>query len=257
MSEEKQADTIEREARAQGWVPEDEYKGDPAKWRSAEEFVERGKKITPILKERNEKLVRDIEAMNAKLERQGEAVQELMQYYSKSEQRAYQKAFNDLKAKQREAVETGDTAAFEAAEREIDELTKSPPPEPKKTKETPQGPPPEFDDFLEANPWYTSDPELTEYADFIGTRMMNSGIRKPLDKVYADIAKQVKARFPEKFENPKRSTAQAVEGAGSPPKAKGRGYNDLPSDAKAQCDRFVKEIPGFSKEEYMKHYQWD
>lgn len=252
MSEQiEQENSIEQEARAQGWVPQDEFKGDPSKWRSAEEFVERGKQITPILKERNEKLVRDIERLNSKLERQSEAVQELMQYYSKAEQRAYQKAFNELKSKQREAVEIGDTAAYEAAEREIDELTKTPPPQPKAQNE----PPAEYFDFLEENKWYAEDRELAEYADFIGTRLV--GTVKNNKDFYAEVAKRVKARFPEKFDNPKRSAAQAVEGASSPPKAKGRGYNDLPADAKAQCDRFVKEIPGFSKDEYMKYYQWD
>ena len=250
----EQENSIEQEAKAQGWVPQDEFKGDPSKWRSAEEFVERGKQITPILKERNEKLVRDIERLNSKLESQGEAVQELIQYYSKAEQRAYQKAFNELKTKQREAVEIGDTAAYEAAEREIDELTKTPPPQPKAPKAQNE-PPAEYFDFLEENKWYAEDRELAEYADFIGTRLV--GTVKSNKDFYAEVAKRVKARFPEKFDNPKRSTAQAVEGAGSPPKAKGRGYNDLPADAKAQCDRFVKEIPGFSKDEYMKHYQWD
>lgn len=255
MSEQiEQENPIEQEAKAQGWVPQDEFKGDPSKWRSAEEFVERGKQITPILKERNEKLVRDIERLNSKLESQSEAVQELMQYYSKAEQRAYQKAFNELKSKQREAVEVGDTEAYEAAEREIDELTKTPPPQPKAPKAQNE-PPAEYFDFLEENKWYAEDRELAEYADFIGTRLV--GTVKSNKDFYAEVAKRVKARYPEKFDNPKRSAAQAVEGAGSPPKAKGRGYNDLPADAKAQCDRFVKEIPGFSKDEYMKYYQWD
>ena len=258
MSEENQVaqqienPDVEAAARAQGWVPQDEFAGDPEKWRSAEEFVERGKQITPILRERNEKLVKDIERLNAKLETQGQAVQELIQFFSKSEQRAYQKAFNELKGKQREAVELGDTAAYEAAEREMAELFKEPPPSPKKPEIQP---PPEYFEFMEANPWYTKDPELSEYADFVGQRLV--GKAKSNKDFYDTVAQTVRARFPEKFENKKRDVPQSVEGAGSPPKAKGRGYNDLPADAKAQCDRFMKEIPGFTKEEYIKHFQWD
>ena len=36
------SDPYELEAREQGWKPQDEYEGDPNKWRPAKEFVERG-----------------------------------------------------------------------------------------------------------------------------------------------------------------------------------------------------------------------
>ena len=54
---------IMEEARKQGWVPEDEWKGDPDKWRPAEEFVERGKNIIPILNDRLAKTEQMIETL--------------------------------------------------------------------------------------------------------------------------------------------------------------------------------------------------
>jgi len=51
------ADPYESEAREQGWKPQDEYEGDPNKWRPAKEFVERGElfgKIDSLGKELKE-----------------------------------------------------------------------------------------------------------------------------------------------------------------------------------------------------------
>ena len=42
----------EERARLQGWVPKDEFRGDPDKWKTAEDFLEWGEKIVPIQKER-------------------------------------------------------------------------------------------------------------------------------------------------------------------------------------------------------------
>lgn len=50
---------VEQEARKMGWVEEELWKGDPDKWRPAEEFVERGKNIVPILRDRLEKMERN------------------------------------------------------------------------------------------------------------------------------------------------------------------------------------------------------
>ena len=40
---------IEQEAITLGWVPQDQFKGDPAKWTDAETFVARGKEKVVLL----------------------------------------------------------------------------------------------------------------------------------------------------------------------------------------------------------------
>jgi hypothetical protein len=45
-----------------------------------------------------------------------------------------------------------------------------------------------------------------------------------------------------------------VEGGGSPPSPGGKSYSDLPPDAKAMCDDFVKRVPGFTRDRYVKDY---
>jgi hypothetical protein len=61
--------TYESEARQQGWMPQEEFKGDPDRWTDAETFVRRADEVLPILKKRdrilkqeNETLKRDLES---------------------------------------------------------------------------------------------------------------------------------------------------------------------------------------------------
>ena len=47
---------VEQEARTLGWVPQEEFKGDPNRWVDADTFVERGHTVMPILRKNNERL---------------------------------------------------------------------------------------------------------------------------------------------------------------------------------------------------------
>lgn len=236
---------VEQEARAMGWVPKEDFRGDPQRWRPAEEFVERGKNIMPVLRENNERLTGKI----ADMER---TMKEFAEYHSKTEQRAYERAIKEIKTKQREAVRNADEEAFQAAEQEMDELAKQAPqaPQPQQSVE----PDPAFLAWHKDNPWYGKDTELSDFAEDLAFGMQQRGKTVDLDKV----TERVKAAYPHKFLNPRREQPGAVEGATpSSPKKKGRGYADLPAEAKTVCDRFVKTIPGFTKEQYLKDYDWE
>src|SRR5580698_7384300 len=88
----------EVEARRLGWVGKDEFKGDPDKWRPADEFLDRGRRILPIVLKDNEKLQRRIGVLESKLNETAEATKELLAFTSKSEERAYKRAASDIQA---------------------------------------------------------------------------------------------------------------------------------------------------------------
>src|ERR1035437_4183631 len=72
MAENEQEDntdtgSIEVEARDMGWVPKDEFRGDESKWVSAEQFVDHGRHVMPILRKNNERLLADQQGMKAQL----------------------------------------------------------------------------------------------------------------------------------------------------------------------------------------------
>ena len=56
MDGEQTVAPVEQEARTLGWVPAEEFKGDPNRWVDAETFVERGHTVMPILRKNNERL---------------------------------------------------------------------------------------------------------------------------------------------------------------------------------------------------------
>ena len=99
---------------------------------------------------------------------------------------------------------------------------------------------------------------MQQYAVSIGRFVEdNKGLKGK--KLYDEISKEVKNRFPQKFENKNRQTSTTVVDGGSEvaPKPGKRTFANLPQDAQEQCKKFVKEIPGFTKEEYLKDYEWE
>src|ERR1035437_653917 len=108
----------EQEASLMGWMPKEQFKGDPAKWTSAEEFVDRGKHLMPILRKNNERLVGEIEGLktqvnqlNASLSESSGAMKDLMKFHEKATKTQVAKARSDLLAELKEAKTEGDVDA--------------------------------------------------------------------------------------------------------------------------------------------------
>jgi hypothetical protein len=218
-------------AEKMGWTPKDQFKGDPDKWRPADEFVERGENMLPLLRSQVKRQERQIAELSA-------TVKDFTEHLSKTEKRAYDKALADLKEARAAAIKAGDGETFDKVDDAIADLRDK-----MKPKEAPQQdgaiPEKDFNEWLSRNRWA----EEEEMQD-IGV-----GIRKTLHKQHPDatplelldlVTKEVKRRFPEKFENPRRNTAAAVEGAAPPRKSGGKTYADLPADARAACDRMAR-----------------
>lgn len=239
---------IHDKARAQGWVPKEEFRGDPNRWIDAKQFVERGENILPILKERNEHLTKEIGEVK-------KSVTELTNFYKNAEDRAYKRALQDIEARRIAAVETGDVAGFQAVEKERADLEQA------KPSAAPAGKPadsPEMAAFRANNVWYDADPELTAEADALGIVYAKQGM--PYKQVLDRVQERIKAIHPDKFSNARRDGAAAVEGVdtstGLPRKAGARTYENLPAEARSQCDKWVKQGL-LTKDDYLRDYEWE
>ena len=159
-----------------------------------------------------------------------------------------------MKAAQAEAVAEGDTQKFAAVDQQIEHLRQNPPSRPNITPPDPAQDP-VFQEWSSENSWYGTDPELTAYADrAAGPYVRGQHPNLPPDRFLSEVEKEVKKRFPEKFGVQSRPVP-TVEGARSanPRPTKGKSYKDLPADAKAACDKFVKQ--GLLKrEEYVRDF---
>jgi cell division septum initiation protein DivIVA len=252
----------ETEARRLGWVPKDEFKGDPDKWRPAEEFLDRGKRILPILQRDNEKLHKRVSEMETLVRETQEAAKQLVEFNSKAEQRAYERARADLESRIEQAATNADPVAARAATRELAELEKQHKPEPK-TEAKPQQLDPVIQSWIAEERWFNTDRTLQAFAVETFGELERSSPGMAQSERLAETKKRVVSKFPEKFgmEQPAKPTAAAVAtpaGNGSAPRRNTKkGYDDLPDDAKKACDRFVKMIPGYTRDQYVKDYDWD
>ena len=111
-----------------------------------------------------------------------------------------------------------------------------------------------FDAFLADNPWFEDEPMMRGAALALAEQLHAEGLTEPQAQL-AEVARRIRAEFAHRFENPRRRLAAAVEGAPGARRTVRGTYADLPPEAKAACDRFVKRAL-LTREQFVKDYQW-
>jgi hypothetical protein len=248
------AAAVEAEASKMGWTPKEQFKGDPAKWRPADEFVERGKNMLPIVQATVKRQEREIAELR-------QTTKEFADHLSKTEARAYDRALASLKEQRKEALANGDGDAFEQADERIEELRREVEAKEAKARTAPApADDPVYAEWETRNKSWLSDPKAAAFGDMAAHYLRQTGETATGADFLELVAKEVKSKFPEKFENPRRENAASVEGAAPAARKGGKGYADMPADARAACDRMAKN--GFSdpkqaaafKADYTKQY---
>jgi DNA-binding transcriptional MerR regulator len=246
MSEER---NFETEARQQGWVGKEDFKGDPEKWTDAQSFVEKGEKIAGIANKRAREL-KDL------LDQTRETNRQASEHFKKTlerERKEHESEIKRLTEVRKKAITDGDGDTFTRADERLNELRKDTPTEvdPEKAK---------YDrlatQWASDNDWYGQNGKLTGYADGIAERVANEGYS---GKAYfTELTRRVKEEFPEEFKNPNRGKANGVESGGEKgSNSKAKSYENLPADAKKACDKFVRDIPNYKREDYLNTYEWE
>jgi hypothetical protein len=238
----------EAKARRQGWRPKDEYRGPEEKWVDADAFLKRSDEELPVMRERLKKQDRDLADLKG-------TVAKFAEHHAKVEKIAYERAMNEVKKQRREALAIGDADGFEQAEERLAELKEVKPAATQ--KEAAAEISPDVQTWVQANPWFQAEPRLAKYAEQVCGELQSEDPTRDLSDILKEVAKEVKQRFPEKFANAKRSAPPAVEGTGSVAAGKGsKSYANLPAEAKAACDKFLKQGLIKSKDDYLKYYDW-
>lgn len=217
----------EVEARTAGWVPKEEYNGDENKWVDADEFVRRG----PLFEK--------INSTTRELKEVRKALDQLKAHHSTVKETAYKEALADLKAQKREAFIDGDPdkiididdqiAAVKEQQRAFD-ATRKVEVEQAATGEIH----PEFAAWTSRNTWYNTSKPMKAYADALGIDLRESGLSPT--EVLKRVEIEVKKEFPQKFHNPNRDKASAVEGVG-----KGGGKTNGGGDGLTELERNIME----------------
>lgn len=256
---------IEERARLQGWVPKDEFKGDPEKWRPADEFVERGEQIVPILKERTRTLESKLLEATTRLERQEAEARERFAKIERMSELALQRqrdqiigAYENAKLKaveigdteryrqldqdQRQAVSQHDRQAYEAAQQQEQQRQISP--------ENQR----QLAEFSQRNPWYEIDYEMRVAAEAYSQNLARQSPGITLQENLKETEAYMRKRYADKF-TPLRTSA-SVEAGGRMPAASGRskGVSELPADARKQGEKFVAQGLFKNLAEYANDY---
>lgn len=241
------AETKETLAREKGWVPQTEFKGDADEWVDAEEFLARGPLYDAIHK------------ANRKIKTLTETLDKFKDHYNKVENNAKQKALEELRRELKAASDERDIEKALEVKDKINELTQETKDEVRSTSTTP-----EFDTWVESNPWYNEDRVLRHAANGVGYELQAEHPDWSPNKIYAEVEKQIKKEFPEKFKPANKTmptTVTTTTKRTSSTKPQGKSvpsYKQLPDDAKVNYRRLVKSDRNpsgpLTHEQFMKDY---
>lgn len=260
--ESKAAPEIQERAVRMGWKGPDKFKGDPARFVDADEFVERGEAILPVVRKELEQTQSELASVKAReaqtqasLAAAQKAIEEINLRHSVATQKAVEKAREDLKVQLAAASEAGDHIGVAEI---TDQLTKTvavadaSAAVAKTVEETPKAwePSPAMKAWNTDNAWYGTDKEKTDMANAAARLLRISGDTS----MGAEFLDKAKAEMEAAYElkHPKQEAVDKVAGGrngdASEVRQGGRKtYNNLPADAKRQCDADARNFVGPGK----------
>lgn len=257
----------EKEARLLGWVPKEEFR-DGEHWVDAEAFVKRGKEINPILRKNNELLLKKLDEANREIAEVKKVAKEFEKFQKENADRQVtqlETELQTLKEQKKLAITQGDGEQVVAIDEAIDAVKEQQ--RDAKTVDIPKQEAakapvvldPVITGWMEKNTWFTTDDKYTRIADAIGASIHSGhpGLRGQAFFDLLDI--ELEEVLPAKYK--KQTRTSPVEGStngGGTSRSSGgkQSYANLPADAKAACDKFVKQ--GFmTREAYVAEYDWN
>lgn len=282
----RQAVDTEKRARKLGWRPQAEWTGDPGKWVDAQTWIDRVLANRPLAEDRFKKLDQQNEALaaqlaesNKRLAEVGQIVVDMSKQQKTIRQREYQRAMEDLQAKQRAAVAEGNVEAYDAAEIERKRLEKEQAEESPRSEERREAPAtagaanPVVSKWLRENPWFNTDAVLRQVADNYHKELLQTHPTLSLGENLAMVREEMVRLYPAKFpgegegggeedEPPARRAAPVHRSAITPGRQTGpkplaqRTARDLPPEDRAVMERMVRQGV-LTEKEYLANYLWE
>jgi hypothetical protein len=261
MSDIESAATPEAQAQAEkmGWIPPSRYKGEPERFVDADQYIERGETILPIVKEQNKRLHAQVDTLARQAQEQTaallaaqEAIESLKEVHSVAVVKAAEEARMQLKLQLAQASENGDHLGVAELTDQLTKLNKEeakPAPKPAPQAPAPFVVAPELKEWQAENPWYGSDRRKTALALGIAQDLRDKG-ETAVGRAFFEL---VGAEMKKELGIDQLEPASKVEGARSgstdtrQSRASGKGFASLPKEAKDACDADAKKFVGKGK----------
>lgn len=256
---EEEEGQIEQEARAQGWVPEDSFRGNPSDWVDAATFAQRGRDINPILRNNNKRLLSQIDEVRKQNDELRATMQEFSKHHADTAQREYDRALNDLKVAKKAAIDAGDTADALTIADQIEELKEA---KPKITvpivKPVVPQQDPELAVWVGENDWFGKDKVRTQLALAAGTELHEEQPDLRGREFLNELESRLEQEFPSRFGNKNRKAPPLTAGRGTPinrstSSNQGHSVSDLPADAREAMKKFIKQGL-LTEKQYLQDY---
>ena len=252
----------EKRARAMGWRPKEEFKGDPEHWIDAAQFADNADKSLPLAKAEARRALERADRLEAELRKQQEDVKKFAAFHAKVEEESYNRAREQLRRELIEARHSFDADRELQAEDQLraldyEQRARATAPQREPEPVAPQVDP-EVSHWLEdAGKTWGKNPRAVQMSQMVAEEMRKNGEGSTGVAFLEKVKHAMRKEFPQFFDgmtNERRSSAAPVaSGAGAAPRGKGKGFADLPADAKQACRDFVKR--GFVTEaQYVKEY---
>lgn len=266
------APEIVDKARKFGWVPKEEFHGDVATWRDADEFVKRGDEILGFVRADRDKAFTKLASTEAKVAELESTLKEVSAFYKESEERAFKRALTELKDQKKRAIDLGDGDIAVKIDDQIEELKgQKEALDASKVKRQPASDPVKEQNQATLSAWidkgneiFLTDAEVVQYANkYADVVRYDPKTEHLVGEAYLEkVAEKVREALPHKFEGNSRSKVAAVGSSSDTGSAKNnsrkKSYADLPADAKKACDKYVKTMvegkPLMTQDEYVKSY---
>jgi hypothetical protein len=212
-----------------GWTPREQWRGDPDKWKPADQYVANTAEINSRLSSK----LKTFEDQLSNISRTNAIVTERLL----TEQR------EKLLQERKEAFEFGDGAKFDEVQGKLDALPQAP-----------QVSPPEVQGFIEKHSgWFNKDQEATAWAINRAGELANQGLSPA--RQLAVVERELGQYFPEyvqQQEKPKAKAAPLTQPGSRGNAVRGKTFSDLPKEAQEAALYFEKK--GVSRDQYVKNY---
>lgn len=252
-------------AKEMGWTPQDQFKGDPAKWVDADEFVNRGEQLLPLLRKTNSRLKAELAERDAKIDNlttevqnANTAIERLDSHYSEANKRAATQAITNLKDQLKQAREDDDTdkeiellEQIGLAQSEVRRLTEEAekkteakdkkPDKPNGNKGNKDDPPvdPELKDWQKENEWFGTDAKRTRQFNMLAADLREELSAAGDDDKYSPVEflQETQRLWEEQFGDGQRpdKTGSGNRSARGGNANGVKGWNQLPKEAKDAC----------------------
>lgn len=232
VQEDDTPDPVADLARELGWAPKEEFRGDPEKWRPADEFIREGRNIQRSMSDK----LRGLEETQSRIAR----ISEQLISDKVAERDAYWQQQLD------KAVDDGD---HEAARKATAELRKASQPSQEASV------PAESAAWIARNEWFEKDPLAKALAVDTAERFKHLPVAQQLEMA----ERAVKRDFPEHFKQPAKQPPATQTGATrkAVPSNRKKGFADMPADYQKVAREMVDRNPSLTLENFANSYWRD